>query len=225
MGDSLRIFIAAFALTLVSSGCSQGMSTAKDTSLASVAGSVGTGTTSGDPASAEPIVAGAGASVAGKGALSVPTAEAVVARIQNGLQNSVSSVSGNFAKSLAQVKGNLPKVTDPVKATGYDQVQLLVYGACSDLTTGGTPLMQSKYGVNPKNTVAMNQAALLAAGMQIVDQYTAGLASGGPAKAQVSSALDGLVSQVSSVASNTSTIAFMAVCIAANTAGSMLLGF
>ncbi len=171
------------------------------------------------------VVAGNGMNVAGTGALSVPTGDAVVARIQNGLQGNVSSTTGNFAKALALLKPNLPQVTDPTKATGYDQVQLLAYAACSDLTTGKTPLMQSKYNVSPTATIATNQSALVMAGVQMLDQYTAGLASGGPTSAQVNTAFTSLVTQLTGDSTNTSTIAFVSVCIAANTAGSTLLGF
>ena len=83
--------------------------------------------------------------------------------------------------------------------------------------------MKSAYGVDPKATVANSQAALIAAGMKMLDQYTAGLASNSEATTQVRSALQDLVQTVT--AGNTTTIVFMSVCIAANTAGSMLLGF
>ncbi|MGZ3727424.1 MAG: hypothetical protein ACXVBD_16590 [Pseudobdellovibrio sp.] len=165
------------------------------------------------------------ASVPGVGSFSVPTAAAVVARIQNGLEQNAKSTAGNFAKSLAQVQPNLPSVTDPTKATGFDQIQLLVYGACSDLTSGTTPLMQSKYGVSTTGTIAANQSALIAAGMKMLDQYTAGIASNSSATAALQTALTTLVSQIASDSANTSKIAFMSVCIAANTAGSSLLGF
>lgn len=172
-----------------------------------------------------PIVAGGGEKVAGTGSLSVPTANGIIARLVNGLQKSVSPTAGNFARSLAQVRSNLPKVTDPLKATGYDQIQLLVYGACSDLTTGTTPIMQSKYGVNPANSIAASQAALIAAGMLMLDQYTAGIASQGPTASQVQTALTTLVTTVGATAGNTSRIAFMSVCIAANTAGVTMMGY
>lgn len=167
--------------------------------------------------------AGSGSKNAGVGALTVPTGDALIKRVQLGLQNNVSPTAGNFAKSLAQVKGNLPKDPDPTKASGYDQAQLLIYGACSDLTTGGTPKMKSVYGVDPKATVANSQAALIAAGMKMVDQYTAGLGSNSSATPQVQAAFQNLVQTVAS--GNTTTVAFMSVCIAANSAGSMLLGF
>ncbi|MBY0471606.1 hypothetical protein K2X30_10615 [bacterium] len=170
-------------------------------------------------------VVGNGATVSGTGALSVPTANAAIARIQNGLEGSVNPMAGNFQRSLAQVRTNLPKVSDPTQASGYDQVQLLVYGACSDLTTGNTPIMQSRYGVTANGTIAANTTALVNAGMRMMDQYTAGLASASPATDAARAAFQSLVSRVGATATNTSRIAFMSVCIAANTAGSTLLGF
>src|SRR5438105_4150301 len=71
--------------------------------------------------------AGSGALFTGQGSSSVPTADGIVARLTNGLQGNASATAGNFAKSLAAVKGNLPKTADPSKASGFDQVQLLVY--------------------------------------------------------------------------------------------------
>lgn len=165
--------------------------------------------------------AGNGANVPGTGALSVPTTNAVVQRLQNGLEGKAPSTAGNFAKALALVKTNLPTVTDPTKATGYDQVQLLAYAACSDLRA----TMQANYQVNPNGTIASNQAALVAAGVKMLDQYTAGLASQGPTASQVSQAFTNLVTTVAATQGNTSTIAFVSVCIAANVTGATMLGF
>jgi len=171
------------------------------------------------------IAAGGGASVAGTGAASVPTADAVVARIRNGLDGNVTPARGGFAQTLAQVNSNLPKVSDPTKASGFDQVELLVYGACSDLTTGSTPLMKSAYDVDPKVSISANQSSLIAAGMAMLDKHTAGLASKGPPNIQVKAALTTLIQQIASDSNNNSTIAFMSVCTAANTAGVAMLGF
>lgn len=176
--------------------------------------------------------AGYGAGVPGTGSLTAPTSDSVVVRIRNGLEGRANPYAPanaltNFTRSLAQVRSNLPKVTDPLKVTGFDQVQLLAYGACSDLTlpNNNTAAMQAVYGVNRAGTVASNQAALVNAGLRIMDQHTAGLASNSQATAAVRSTLETLVSTVGGTAANTSTIAFMAVCIAASTAGSSLMGF
>lgn len=160
-------------------------------------------------------------------AASVPTGDAVVVRLQNGLQKNVSSIKGNFAKALVNIKANLPKVSDPTQATGYDQIELLAYAACSDLTTGNPSLMQSTYNVNPTATIATNQSALIAAGVKMLNTYTAGLASSGPTASQVTGVFQILLSQLTSDTTdkNTSTIAFMSVCIAANTAGTTLMSF
>lgn len=220
------IIIAVATITLAYNGCGGGFKAVSNNQGSDSLSSVG----GGDPLNPGPItpssiVAGAGNTVSGTGSLSVTTTEGIVAKIQNGLQNNVNSQAGNFAKGLAQVKSNLPKVSDPTKATGYDQTQLLVYAACSDLTTGTTPLMQSKYSVTKAGTVAANKTALISAGMTMLDQYTAGLASQGTAVTQVNTALSTLVDQIGAVTGNTSTIAFMSVCIAANSAGTSLLGF
>jgi hypothetical protein len=161
----------------------------------------------------------------GSGSISVPTASAVVARVQNGLENAVSPLSGNFAKSLAQVKGNLPNSPDPTRATGFDQAQLLIYAACSDLTTGSTPKMKSMYNVDPKAAVSANQTALQSAGVRMLDNYVAKLASQGPTASGVNSSFGKLVQNIAADSGNTSTIAFMSVCIAANSAGATLMGF
>lgn len=172
-----------------------------------------------------PYAAGNGILVSGKGSLTVPTAEAVVTRIKIGLENSVNPLAGNFNRSLRQVQTNLPKDPDPMKASGFDQVQLLVYAACSDLTTGNTPLMQTKYSVTKTGTIAAQSANLVSAGRRMLDQYVAGLASDSPATGDVNAALTNLVNTIAGQAGSNSTIAFMSVCMAANTAGATLMSF
>lgn len=169
---------------------------------------------------------GDGAKYAGTGSLSVPTSDGIVARITNGLESNVSPTAGNFARSLAAVKNNLPRNTDPSKASGFDQVQLLVYAACSDLVTGGTASkMKTVYNVPTTGTPAANKAALVAAGTKMFDNYVAGLASQGPTKDQVATVFSQLVDTVGATSANTTTVAFVSVCIAANTAGTTLMGF
>lgn len=204
------------SLPFLYNSCTGGMSSSSST------GSLTSASSAAPPAA---IVAGNGGNVTGTGALSVPTADGVVLRLQNGMQGNVSATAGNFAKALALLKPNMPQVTDPTKATGFDQVQLLAYAACSDLTTGTTPKMQSNYNVNPKGTIASNVSALIAAGTLMLDQYTGGMASQGPTSTQVQAAFTNLVNTLASTSTNTSTIAFISVCIAANTTGSTLLGF
>ncbi len=191
------------------------------------AGGLGDGsdTTGGDLIGGANSGAGNGANVPGNGSLTGPTADAVIARLKNGMNNNVNPLAGNFARTLVVVRSNLPKVTDPMKATGFDQVQLLAYGACSDLTTGTPGLMQSQYGVTKGVAVAAQSANLVAAGVRMLDAHVAGLASTSSAAPKVTAAFQALVTKVGAVAGNNSTIAFMAVCIAANTAGSSMMGF
>jgi len=223
---NLKSLVAASLLVPALVGCNvNSMKQAGSSSSASSSVDGQATSSGGGSSSPAPIVAGAGATVPGTGALTVPTADAVVARITNGLGGAVAPMAGNYAKGLAQVRSNLPKATDATKVSGFDQVQLLAYAACSDLTTGTTPLMQSSYGINPKGTIASNQAALVSAGVKILDRYAAGLASTGPTSAQVSTAFTNLVTTLEGTATNTSTIAFMSVCIAATTSGTLMLGF
>lgn len=154
----------------------------------------------------------------------IPTTTAVASRIQNGLQGMVSPMAGNFQRALNQTRTNLPKVADVNKAAGFDQVQLLAYAACSDLTTGATPLMRTRYNVNPATSVVANQAALVAAGLSILDAHLAGLASQGSAATQVNTVLNNLITAQAAVGTNTTTMVFMSVCIAASTAASTMLG-
>jgi hypothetical protein len=214
--NGLRFVVPA--LILIISGCTgTGMGMAKQYS--SNHSSAGSGFIY------NPYAAGNGILIAGKGSSTVPTADAVVTRIKIGLENNVSPQAGNFQRSLAQVKNNLPKDPDPMKASGYDQVQLLVYAACSDLTTGNTPLMQSRYSVTKNGSIATNSANLIAAGRRMLDNYVAGLASQGPTSADVTAALTTLVNTIAGQAGGNSTIAFMSVCMAANTAGATLMSF
>jgi hypothetical protein len=208
------------ALAVAAAGALVGCSMGKPVNNATSLGSAGAPNGGGNGLSG-PVVAGNGANLPGTGSMTVPAGPGAVQRIVNGMQGNVSPLAGNFLTAYNQIKPNLPKVTDPTKATGFDQLQLLIYAACSDLTTGNAPKMNSVYGVNPQGSIASNQSALVTTGSKILDAYTGGIASGVPA---VSSDLTSLVNTIAGTASNTSTIAFMAVCMAANTAGSTMLG-
>jgi hypothetical protein len=59
----------------------------------------------------------------------------------------------------------------------------------------------------------------------MLDNYVAGLASQGPTSAEVTAALTTLVNTIAGQAGGNSTIAFMSVCMAANTAGTTLMSF
>jgi len=179
----------------------------------------------------DPVVAGIGHELAGGvGALSVPTPDALIGRITNGLEGQVSSVAGSFQESINRFRSNLPKATDPTKGSGYDAGQLLVYGACADLTTGTTPKMQSVYNIPPngdKDQIKAKKADLVAAGLRMLNKHTAGLASNALVKGDIEAALGKMLDDLAEDGSqaNTTKIAFMSVCIAANSAGSMLLSF
>jgi hypothetical protein len=152
---------------------------------------------------------------------SVPSMAGVVGRIQKGLPN-VSSTTGNFAKVLAQVQTNLPSVTDPTKATGMDQIPVLIYGACSDISTS---LMSSVYKVNSSTSVSANMAPLVAAGVTMVNLHVANLAAAGtPLNAQVSAVFTTLVNSDISAGATTAQ-AFNSVCLAANSFGVGMTGF
>ncbi len=154
----------------------------------------------------------------------VPTARASIGRIENALERRAPASAGNFLAAITAVRTNLPRVANPLEASGFDQVQILAYAACSDLTRGNNPVMQSVYNIQPGQSITANQAALIAAGVRILDQNAAGLAAGSSASAQVTTVLTNLVQAQAANAGNNSTMAFMAVCIAATTAGATLLG-
>jgi hypothetical protein len=159
-------------------------------------------------------VAGIGANVSGTGALTVPTLNATIKRISLGVNGKTSKF---FAAAVFEVTTNLSNSTDPTQFSGADANMQLAYSACADV--GG-----ATYGVILKNTASSNRPALIAAGVNILDQFMGGLASQGSASSQISSAVGGIVDK--SIAGGTnSQIAFMTVCTAALTAGSTMLGF
>ncbi|HZR06964.1 MAG TPA: hypothetical protein VFA79_00180 [Myxococcales bacterium] len=153
------------------------------------------------------------------GSASAPTADAVIGRIRNTLTG-VDPLAGNFAKAIAQVKPNLPQMTNPVQATGLDQIPLLVYGACTDAKL-------ATYGVPTTGTITANSAALVAAGMKMLDAGLAGLASQGASSADFQAALQALVSTLAAdkSATQTMTTSFIAVCMAATTAAVSMVGY
>lgn len=151
-----------------------------------------------------------------------PTAESAAGRIANGLEQNAVVTRGNLRTVLNNVRTNLPKVANVNNAAGYDQVQLLAYAGCADVVQSGK--MQSVYGIQPTATIATNATALVAAGVRILDAHTAGLASQGPNAAAISTVFTNLVNTEAATSGVTSKMAFMAVCIAANSAGSTLLG-
>lgn len=160
-----------------------------------------------------------GTDLPGVGSASAPTADGVVARIRNTLVG-VDPLAGNFAKAIAQVKPNLPQITNPVQATGLDQVPLLVYGACTDVKL-------ASYSVPTTGTIMGNSAALVAAGMTMLDAGLAGLATQGSSSADFQAPLQTLVSALAAdkTTTQTMTTSFIAVCMAATTSAVAMVGY
>ncbi len=160
-----------------------------------------------------------GTDLPGLGSASAPTADAVIGRIRNTLIG-VDPLAGNFAKSIAQVKPNLPQMTNPVQATGLDQIPLLVYAACTDVKL-------VSYNVPTTGTISANSAALVAAGMKMLDAGLAGLASQGASNGDFQAALQALVSTLAAdkAITQTMTTSFIAVCMASTTAAVSMVGY
>jgi hypothetical protein len=139
-----------------------------------------------------------------------------VTQLQNVL--GVSVTAGNFKLAYALVSANLPQTTDCTKSVGYDAAQLLGYAACSDLTTGTTPVAQSKYNVTLTGTLAANK---IAAGVTMLNGYTGGVAGASSAATGINTALTTLVTPANGTDA-TSKIAFMNVCLASASAGYLI---
>ncbi len=197
-----RIVTAALVALLPITGCTL----SKDESQARIAQSnVG----SGNPADQ--------VGIAGVPGASVPVASAIAARIQLGVKNNAVATAKNFAASLNQLGGNLPQNTNPNLATGYDQVPLLAYAACTDIAP-------SVYNVTGTSIPAA-RAALIAAGVNILDQHTGGLASTGPLAASVATTFGNLVDQNATISGETVLMEFVSVCMTASTFGAQMMGF
>ena len=160
-----------------------------------------------------------GTDLPGLGSASAPTADAVIGRIRNTLIG-VDPLAGNFAKAIAQVKPNLPQMTNPVQATGLDQIPLLVYAACTDAKL-------ASYNVPTTGTISANSAPLVAAGMTMLDAGLAGLASQGASNGDFQAALQTLVSTLAAdkATTQTMTTSFIAVCMASTTAAVSMAGY
>jgi hypothetical protein len=160
-----------------------------------------------------------GTDLPGLGSASSPTADAVIGRVRNTLVG-VDPLAGNFAKAIAQVKPNLPQMTNPVQATGLDQIPLLVYAACTDVNL-------ASYGVPTTGTISANSAALVAAGMKMLDAGLASLASQGASNGDFQAALQALVSTLAAdkAITQTMTTSFIAVCMASTTAAVSMVGY
>jgi hypothetical protein len=220
---ALFVAISAPVMALTYQGCSSGFSSTGSgngsNNLTSVSTPSPGQTPSPSPVSASEQVYGQGGSVTGTGATACPTALGIVTQLQNVLGVSVST--GNTKLAYALVSANLPQTTDCTKSVGYDAAQLLGYAACSDLTTGNTPVAQSKYNVTLNGTLAANKTALLAAGVTMLNGYTGGVAGSSSATTGINAALTTLITPTNGTDA-TSKIAFMNVCLAATTAGYLI---
>lgn len=154
---------------------------------------------------------------------SVPTSRAVTLRISNGLKNNAVPTAGNFSRAISQLGSNLPEDTNPNRATGYDQVPLLAYAACSDVPLSAYNIPGAGSGTGTVITNA--RSALIAAGVNIVDQHTGGLGSTGPLASQVAALFGQLVDDNAKISGETLTMEFVSVCMTASTFGATMLGF
>jgi hypothetical protein len=208
--------LSAPILAFTFQGCSGGLSQGNSVTASSTtpAGGGGGGTT---PPS-NPVVAGAGSTTAGKGAVTCPTAGGIVQKVESALGVSITGKT-NTATAYTALFSNLPQTSDCTKAVGYDNAQLFIYAACSDLAAQTAPL-----GVTITGSITTQQTNLINAGLKIVDNYTGGLGSGSTATSGITTALTNLVTGVGATAAPATTkVAFMDVCIAASTAGALLI--
>ncbi len=174
-------------------------------SLATIAACLPPATSAGGPPDSGPPPE-PGTDLPGLGSASAPTADAVIGRIRNTL--------------IGVDPPNLPQMTNPVQATGLDQIPLLVYAACTDAKL-------VSYNVPTTGTVSANSAALVAAGMKMLDAGLAGLASQGASNGDFQAALQALVSTLAAdkATTQTMTTSFIAVCMASTTAAVSMVGY
>jgi hypothetical protein len=156
----------------------------------------------------------------------VPTAKAIIGRLE-AVMGVAQSSQFYFNKASGTLTPTIAYSTDPTMFAGADSNMALAYAACVDNRSG------AKFGINMKLNIATPadqvtlQPQLVAAGLQILDLYTGGLANQGAAKPQLTAAFNAIVAQsIANVPNGTTTqMAWISVCTAANTAGTTLLGF
>lgn len=163
----------------------------------------------GNPADAVGVVGVPGATV--------PTGPAMILRIQTALENNASPLAGNFARTIASLSTNLPKLPNPLKATGADQASLLAYAACSDV-------LASTYSVNITQSIAAQKTNIIAAGKRILDRCTAGLTTSGAMSTEVTAALTELVEKNALVTGETTEMAWISSCYTSVTVCTQFLG-
>lgn len=147
----------------------------------------------------------------------VPTGPAIIARIQNALENNVNPLTGNFLTAINQLSSNLPKVSNPLKATGADQASLLAYAACADVNA-------NLYSVNIGSTIALQKTNIINAGKRILNRCTAGLATTSTAAEEVTAALTELTEKNATVSGETTEMAWISSCYTAVTVCTQFLG-
>lgn len=152
---------------------------------------------------------------------SVPTSKAIALRIANGVKNAAVPTARNFQAAMNQLGANLPENTNPNLATGFDQVPLLAYAACSDINPTTYGITQTGTGAN----ITAARPALIAAGINILDQHTGGLASTGPLAAQAAAIFGKLVDDNAAIPNETVLMEFISVCMTASTFGTQMMGY
>ena len=162
---------------------------------------------------------GMNSTIAGCGSMLVPTTWAVWTRIVKVLSAAgVDSEQGNFGTTLIQLFTSLPNSANPTIATGYSQIPLLVYSACSDANP-------SFYNVNTSTSVAANSTALVNAGVAMLNAHVGNLAAAGTSlNTQVAAVFTTLVNADISAGATTQ-MTFVSVCTTANTFGVEMTGF
>jgi len=155
---------------------------------------------------------------------SIPTSKAISLRIMNGVKNMAVPTAGNFLASMNQLGTNLPENTNPNVATGFDQVPLLAYAACSDIAPTAYGITQTATSAAAADLTAA-RTNLIAAGVNILDQHTGGLASTGPLATGVRDIFGKLLDDNARIAGQTIRMQFISVCMTASTFGAQMMGY
>ena len=206
-------------LLVLASGCLQNPSVVG--SGPSNSASSGSSSTTSTSSAGITVSSSTSSGIPGVPGAAVPTANAVIARINVALAGNVSPQNGNFAQAIKQISIGLPQTSNPMAASGLDKIPLLGYAACSDVKL-------SSYGITGSptaTTVSASSAALVAAGVKMIDQITNGLGSAGPVSSQVQSTFTNLVAANASIPGETTQMAFISVCMAAVSFAASGMGF
>ncbi len=160
-----------------------------------------------------------GGSTSGYGSVRIPDADTIGARLVMGLEGNVSlDPTTTTGKAFKAMYGGLPQQPNPNSATGVDQVPILIYTACASVKP-------SSYSIDTSQSVTNSRAALIAAGLRMLNLHVGGLLSQDSSlNSQVSTAFGSLVDSDSAAGASTQTT-FISVCMAANTYGIVMKGF